>query len=503
MKFQARDYQTKAIEGVAASIRSGHKRILLCLCTGAGKSTVYSMITKRANSKGSKTLFMVHSKELVQQAADRLRNQVHVNCGIIMAGRKTDLKQVNQVASVQTLVRRDKPEADIIFIDEAHRAKAKTYEKILKCYPNAVVIGLTATPFRTDGKGLGDIFTDIVHPVRIKDLIQRGFLVGTKTYIPKESVNTAGVKVRAGDYDKKELANLFEDVSIISGVVKNYQKFASGKKAIAFHASVEISKQINQMFLDAGVASAHFDGNTPKEKRDQIVRDYRSGVITVLNNCALVREGFDVPDTDVVIMNTATKSLGMYVQCVGRGLRPSEGKDHCIVIDHGNNTIEHGFVEDYDSSPFLLTPSKKEKNSIATTKKCKFCFSVNPRFSKECVGCGKAFQREERQVKMGESSSFVVADRDAVVMSIVENINPHKKPVPAHLLRIVRAYKGYKKGWVGHKAIEYGIVDVTMDHPSFWQILNKELTAAELLAGTATLSKQITKEAARSKLAVA
>lgn len=496
MSFKLRDYQQKALNMVRSEIQSGHKRIIMCVPTGGGKSSITSSLVKMANAKGKKTLFMVHSKELVKQFADRLRNQMHVNSGVIMAGVTPSPQEMNQVASVQTLVRRAKPEADIVIIDETHRAKAGTYEKILVCYPDAIIIGLTATPFRTDGKGLGDIFTSIVQPIRVRELIKRGFLVEAKCYIPLESVNTDGIKMRAGDYDKKELANLFDDVSLVSGVVENYLKFAKGKKAIAFHVNVDISKQVHEAFLKAGVRSAHLDGESDRSKRAQIVRDFAAGHYDVLNNCALFREGFDVPDTECVIMNTATKSLGMYVQCVGRGLRPAEGKDHCIVIDHGNNTIEHGFVEDYDLAPFLLNPTKSKKGKIEKTKKCKMCFAVNPRFERVCVECGFPFQAEEREVKMGESVSFVVADRDAVVMAMVEKINPNKKQVPPHLLRIVQNYKGYKKGWVAHKAIEFGYVNVGFEHPAFWQILNKELTVAEQTAGTEHLRKLIVKHAA-------
>lgn len=496
MSFKLRDYQQLGLDMVRDSIRAGHKRIILCVPTGGGKSSITSALVKMANSKGSKTLFMVHSKELVKQFADRLRNQLHVSSGVIMAGVAPSPREMNQVASVQTLVRREKPAADIVIIDETHRAKAGTYEKILACYPDAIIIGLTATPFRTDGKGLGDIFTDIVQPIKVRNLIERGFLVGAKCYIPVESVNTEGLKLRAGDFDKKELANLFDDASLVSGVVENYLKIAPGKKAIAFHVNVEISKQVHEKFLARGIRSAHLDGESNKEKRAQIVRDFAAGKYDVLNNCALFREGFDVPDTECVILNTATKSLGMYVQCVGRGLRPVPGKEHCIVIDHGNNTIEHGFVEDYDLAPFQLAPTKPKKDGIARTKTCSGCNAVVERFSRECQYCGELFQAEEREVKMGESISFVVADRDAVIMAMVERINPNKKQVPPHLLRIVEAFKGYKRGWYAHKAIEYGYVDVGFGHPSFWPILNKELTIAEQVAGTEQLRKTIVNHAA-------
>lgn len=485
MKFQLRDYQVKAKEGIRASIIRGNRRIILRVPTGGGKSSIAASIVKDANAKGTKTLFAVHNKELVRQFADRLRNQMHVASGIIMAGVRPQPKEMNQVASVQSLVRRKMPEVGLIMIDEAHRSMAGTYRKIVDNYPNAVIIGLTATPFRTDGKGLGDVYQDIVDPIKVRDLIDRGYLVGTQVIIPVESVSTEGLKMRAGDYDKKELANLFEDATLVSGVVENYKRFAAGKKAIAFHVNVAISKQVNERFLSVGISSAHLDGNTPAEERDQIVKDFASGKYMVLHNCALFREGFDVPDTECVIMNTATKSLGMYVQCVGRGLRPAEGKDACIVIDHGNNTLEHGYAEDYDLTPFSLDETKKQSDGpvIKKTKTCKKCRCVNPRFELRCIACNQLFEQETKEIKMSESESFVFADRDAVIMAMVEKMDAKKKRIPPYLLRLVQMHKGYKRSWIGFRAIEIGAIDLPISHPAFWRTLEKNITIAEMTAG--------------------
>lgn len=493
MSLQKREYQIKGKAALYESIRNGNKRILWVFPTGGGKSTMASDVTKDCIKAGKRVLFMVHSKELVQQFAQRLRSQYRINSAIIMAGHPTDYSQPVQVASVQTLVRREAPKADLIFIDESHRAKANTYEKILAKYPGAIIVGLTATPFRTDGKGLGDIFEDIVHPVKIRELIDLGFLVPTQCYVPAASVDMSGVKMTAGDYNKKQMAEKYNDHNIISGAVENYRKFADGKKAIVFCVNVELSKTVCDRFKEQGISSAQLDGTSDKEERRKMVQQFADGKIRVLVNCQIFTEGFDIPDTEVVILMRSTKSLGMYVQMVGRGLRPAPGKTECIVIDHGRNVIEHGFVENYDLAPFSLDTTKPKKETEPKCKTCKSCESVVDRFASECECCGAVFEKKERAVKMGELGEFVAVDKDAITLSRIEGVNWKKKLIPPHLLRIYRHHRGYKKGWMAHYAIEKGYVGADFHHPQFWQILNKELTMAEVQAGTRQLTQQVTK----------
>jgi len=236
-----------------------------------------------------------------------------------MAGIKAKRHLPVQVASIQTLVRRQLPDADIIFIDEAHRSKANTYKKVIEGYPNAIIVGLTATPFRADGQGLGDVYEDIVHPVKIRKLIEIGSLVPTKVFTALESVDMSDVRIIHGEYDNIEMQNRFTDSRVTSGVVQNYLKNAAGKKTICFNVNVEHSIEMNEIFNSHGIPSAHLDGTTDKAIRDQIVRDFSKGKYQILNNVGLFTEGFDVPDTECVILNRATKSIGLYVQMVGRG----------------------------------------------------------------------------------------------------------------------------------------------------------------------------------------
>lgn len=493
---QLRDYQIRAINQLYDAIRSGNRRLLWVLPTGAGKSSIAAYFVKKCIEKEKRVLFFVHSKELVDQFAERLRNQFHVLSGVIMAGVTPDPSKLVQVASVQTLARRDMPDADVVIIDETHRAEANTYKKVMEAYPDAVVVGLTATPYRGDGKGLGELFQTIVHPVKIRELIGLGHLVGTKVYVPREHVDMTGVKIMAGDYDKKEMANRFKDVGIVKGVVDNYRKYANGKRAIVFNCNVEHSIEVNEMFQRAGISSAHLDGATDKAERKRIVNGFRNGSILVLNNCFLFTEGFDVPACDVVILNRATRSEGLFVQMVGRGLRPADGKEHCVVIDHADNTMRFGFVEDYDLMPFSLEDRKKKKTSdseIPKTKQCKNCLGLVPFFNRHCQ-CGYEFPRKEKKITFGEEQEFVVLERDAMIVERLQHLTYGKaKNLPLSQLRLYALLHKYKKGWWFHKAIDEHGLPVIKEHPDAFKQVTFQLQLAEIQDGTHDLYNTLKK----------
>lgn len=509
-----RDYQVKGIRMLNESIKAGHRRICWVFPTGAGKSTLTSAYVLKCVQAEKRVLFFVHSKELVQQFAERLYKQFGILSGVIMAGVPPKRHLPVQVASVQTLVRRDMPKADIIFIDETHRAKANSYQKILSQYPNAIVVGLTATPFRGDGKGLSDIFETIVHPIRIRELISRKYLVATEVYVSKDAPDLTGVKTVRGEFDQAQLLERFNDSSVATGVVDNYLKHAKGKKAIVFNVNIEHSKDMNRRFNEAGIPSAHIDGTTPKAERERIVSDFAKGKYTVLHNIAVFTEGFDIPDTEVVILNRATQSKGLYVQMVGRGLRPvwesdysdhkkaEDGtylKPHCIVLDHGGNTIRHGFVEDYDGVPFTLEGIKKKKKQEGEeeedkVKICPSCMAANAYTVSECRNCGSVFPKKVRETKFSESEEFVRLERSEMIVQRLMAI-PYRDlryKVPASQLRLYARIKGYKPYWYALKAVQLGYVKgITQDNPALMQVVNTVLEGEEIAAGTHELYLQM------------
>lgn len=466
MDVKLREYQVKALHDLYDSFRSGNDRVIWCLPTGAGKSTVASRFVKACVKNDKRVLFAVHSKELVQQFSKRLWGQFGIRSGVIMAGVKPAREYPVQVASVMSLVRRKHPDADVVIIDEAHRSKAKSYLKILANYPEAKVVGLTATPFRGDGRGLGNgLFQSIVHPVRLRQLIDLGYLVGTQVYAPKTAIDLTGIRTKRGDFDMEETFKRYNDQVAYQEVADNYLRHSAGKKAIVFNINIQHSKLQTQAFKSRGISAEHLDGETPKAERSRIVSRFANGEIMVLNNVGLFTEGFDVPDTEAVILNRPTKSLGLYVQMVGRGLRPADDKDVCIVLDHAGNTLRHGFVEDYDILPFSLSDKQKVRGKgkddrVPPTKECPACQFIQPNARKTCKQCGYTWPVQKVELVTRSGEPLAVMDKDALLVERLLGLEWRQvKKLPIHLLQVYEILKGYSYGWALHKAIDSGQIE--------------------------------------------
>ncbi|WKZ15445.1 MAG: DEAD/DEAH box helicase [Candidatus Jettenia caeni] len=387
-----RDYQIKTIESLRSKIAEGKKRIILALPTGAGKTSIASEIIKKSRDRGKRSLFVAHRQELIYQAHDRLAHW-GVNAGVIMNRHRWNGSAVH-VASIQTLTRRSLPPAELIIVDEAHHSVSPSLKKILDQYKDAVVLGLTATPYRMDGKPLGDIYEDIIAPISVQSLIDKGYLIQPKYYGAKQDLS--GVKVKMGEYDNKELFEKADKKVLYDGVVEKFKQFGQGK-ALVFCINIEHSKKTLQAFIDAGYKSAHLDCDTREDERKTILAKFKSGEYQILTNCAILTEGYDLPDIGTVILNRATKSKCLYTQMVGRGLRPAEGKDHCIIIDHGNNVYEHGFVEWPEEYDIHERKEKKQKDkdlkgSLMPVKECPACFKLVHSKSLKCFFCNFQFQ---------------------------------------------------------------------------------------------------------------
>jgi len=361
MKKELRPYQKNTITAIRSKILQRCKKLLVVLPTGAGKTEIAVEIIRLAREKQRRTIFMVHRQELVYQTHSRLCH-AGIDAGIIMAGHKTIDKDI-QVASVQTLARREHPPADIIFIDECHHVASDSHKKIITNFPNAIHIGLTATPYRMDNKPLGEFFDEIIAPVSMQTLIDEGFLVQPRYFGAKQDFSK--IKIKMGDYDNKQMFDYVDKKVLYDGVVEKFKQFGYGK-TLVFCLNIEHSKKTCEAFTSAGYKAIHIDCETDKNVRKRILKEFEAGEWQILSNVALFCEGVDVPATNTVIINRATKSKGLYFQVVGRALRPHEGKKECIIIDHGNNVYEHGKVE-WDQE-YSLDIIKKKKKAGAPNK---------------------------------------------------------------------------------------------------------------------------------------
>lgn len=303
-RLELRAYQRQAVEDVIAKL--DHRPILVSP-TGSGKTTMATEIVERL---GVPTLWMAHRKELIDQAAERL--EAHgLKTGIVMSGYDGDPEAQVQVASIQTLVRREKPPARLIVVDECHHAAADSYQNVLAEYPDAHVVGLTATPFRLDGRGLGDLFGELVVAAWSDELCADGVLHKPRVWASK-APDLRGVRVVAGDYNLGALAERSNTAELNADIVDTWRKHAAGRRTVAFAVDIAHSLAITKAFQDAGVTAEHLDGGTPRSERDDILDRLRAGKTLVVSNCMVLTEGWDLPALECAIIARPTASLNLH-----------------------------------------------------------------------------------------------------------------------------------------------------------------------------------------------
>jgi DNA repair protein RadD len=239
----------------------------------------------------------------------------------------------------------DLPDAALVVVDEAHHAPAQTYRQLLRAYPEALILGMTATPCRGDGRGLGDIFEMMVETPPVAELIELGFLVGTRVYAPSRP-DLTGVRVERGDYVERQLADRMDRPQLVGDVVTHWLRLAERRRTVVFASGVAHSVHLRDEFRAAGIWAEHIDGSTPVEQRDEILKKVDAGTVEVVCNAMVLTEGWDCPAVSCLVLARPTRHMGLYRQMVGRVLRPAPGKTDALTLDHAGAVFEHGFVED-------------------------------------------------------------------------------------------------------------------------------------------------------------
>ena len=343
-QFKLRDYQQDLRDRYHQAAES-HRSIMLQLATGGGKTILFSFVIQEAIAKNWKCLVLAHRIELILQAVDKIEAITNEPVGIIKAGYPQQYDRPIQVASVQSMVRRlnDCPKFDLIVVDESHHATAKTYKTILDYFPNARILGVSATPIRLDGKGFRDTFSELLTGVTTKELMSQGSLSTYKYFATDTAMSLVGVGKQKGDYKVADLERANPIASLAADIVKAYRDYAPGKQAVIFCVSVEYSIATAAHFNAAGIQAAHLDGKSNDVDRAETMGAFRAGRIQVLSNYALLDEGVDIAGIEAVILARPTASLSRQLQMVGRALRPAEHKEHALIIDLADNYLRHGF----------------------------------------------------------------------------------------------------------------------------------------------------------------
>jgi len=397
-----RPYQTDGAAQIRAAYRSGAKRVLYQLATGAGKTLVFSHIVAAAAARGRRVWLLVPGRETVLQASRKLTD-AGVRHGLIKAGFTPDPLAPVQVLAAQTAIRRLSalPPADLVIIDEAHHATAKTYRTLLDARPDAFLLGVTATPARTDGTGLGVLFDRLICGPPMADLIAQGYLAPFDYYAPPVVADFDGVTVRAGDYAQGELAERVDRPTVTGDAVAHYARLCPGQPALAFCASVKHAEHVAAQFTAAGYPFASLDGAMPDAQRAGLLADLAAGRLAGLASCSVISEGFDCPGVVAAILLRKTCSVIVYLQQVGRALRP--GKPRAIILDHVGNATTHGLPDDPRawSLDGTRTAGAGPRQSLAPMRQCATCYACF-RPAPVCPHCGAPVQAESRMPEQAE-----------------------------------------------------------------------------------------------------
>lgn len=414
--FALRPYQSRAVEQVRESFRQGKRRPLLVAPTGSGKTVVFSYVTANAAAKGNRTLVLVHRAELLNQTHAAL-NELQVPHGLIAAGKTPDSTQLTQIASVQTLVRRMdivRP-PDLIVIDEAHHATAGAWAAVLARWPQARVLGVTATPARLDGKGLGSVFDDLIRGPEVADLIGQGFLCRPQYFAPK-TVSMEGVHKVAGDFNRAEMAERMDKPTITGDAVNHYRKYAHGLPCVVFCTGVKHAEHVTQAFNAQGYRFAILNGTLAPEERAKRVLGLGSGALQGLVTVEIVSEGFDLPVVACAIMLRPTASLSLHLQQVGRVLRIAPGKPRAIILDHVGNCRRHGLAEevrDWSLDGIVRKGKRGLLDDVASTRQCPKCFAVHTP-SPNCPQCLHLYEIKDRTPDVVDGELEEIQARQAV-----------------------------------------------------------------------------------------
>lgn len=393
--MKLRSYQLADVDTIRAAFKAGARMVVYQCPTGGGKTPTSCGIIKSAAGKGKRVYFFVHLQELLRQASKKL-TEWDVLHGVIWS-KAPKTSDMVQVCSVQTVVRRlsklDPP--DIIIVDECHHSTSSTYTRCFEAWPNALVLGITATPNRPDGTGLRRAgYESLVCGPTVSWLQNNTnpdnglpFLRKARIFIPPNDLHLEKIHTVGGDYQKDELALELDKSTITGDAVEHYKKLAYGRLAIAFTDSVARARQVARAFREAGIPSESIDGQNTDEEREDILARFSRGEIWVLTSCQLISEGVDVPGASCAILMRPTQSEILHLQQLGRVLRPTADIDFAIILDMVGNIRRHG-PPDAERDWGLDGRKKRDVEHELKIRQCGECFAVVELQDKICSICG-------------------------------------------------------------------------------------------------------------------
>ncbi|KPH79339.1 DEAD/DEAH box helicase [Bosea vaviloviae] len=385
-----RPHQVRALDLLRHSLGSGNRRPMLAMPTGAGKTLLAAAIVEGALSKRKTVTFCVPALSLVDQTVEAFWAEGIRDVGVIQGKHeRTSAFRPVQIASVQTLMRRDIPDSDVVVIDEAHRWFDFYGDWMAKPeWARVPFIGLSATPWT---KGLGKFFDDLIVPTTMAELMEAGFLTKFRVFAPSHP-DLTGVRTVAGDYHDGDLSEAMDKPKLTADVVETWRRLGEDRQTFVFGVDRAHAKHLQERFLEAGIAAAYVDAFTEMEERNDIRKQFHDGRCKVVCNVGTMTTGVDW-DVRCIVLARPTKSEMLYLQIIGRGLRAADGKDDLLIIDHSDTTLNLGFVTDVhhakldDGSP---RPKRDRVRKTPEPKECGKCSFLKPAKVHQCPSCGFA-----------------------------------------------------------------------------------------------------------------
>lgn len=483
-----RPYQQELIDGARQAFREGHRCVLLVSSTGSGKSVVIGAIVKGLSDNSKDVLVLAHRSRLIKQLLQTMRRFGVVSMWIKGTAK---LKYFARLGMVETIRRRLKklPAPKYIIIDEAHHSLSEQYLEIIKYYPNARVIGLSATPERTDGKGLGEVYTTMIEGPPMRWFIDNGYLADYLYIEPEASIDLSKVKkdAKTGDVNVKAMAKEIRHKHLAGDAIESYQKYLDGKTGIVFCSGIEHAEETAQEFTRAGILCKAIHGGMGDDEQDLLMGELERKEIMLLASADLIGEGVDIPSINGVIMLRYTESIVIFLQQAGRALRLKEDGSKAVIIDHVQNRRKHGLP--CDPRKWSLEGKSKREGELKT-RTCGECFRVfNASDIKEqAAGCANSqcpilqglppiVTEMVVNVVPAEMVEVKVADAWAWANGIdpVLASGPEWKALIAladneEKLKMIQRARGFNHRWVHHQMVAKGLKSETRSFSKYTKV---------------------------------
>jgi superfamily II DNA or RNA helicase len=395
--IQLRPRQLQALDDLRRAYATGSRAPILVAPTGFGKTATATEIVRQSVAKGRRVWFLAHLREILHDTSTRL-TAAGIRHGHIQSGRSSDYTLPVQIVAVATAARRAHlPRPDLIIVDECHLAVARSYRDVIAAAGNPRLLGLTGTPQRLDGRGLGEVFDRLVLTCGTAELVDEGLLAPVRMFVPP-GVDLSGVRKRGGDFDQGQASELLSRPAVVGDALSHWQKLCRGRRGVAFCTSIAHARAVAEQWQRAGYRAMAVHGGCDDQERREAIEGLRAGRLDLVACAQLWIAGVDVPQIDAVIWLRPTQSLTVWLQGNGRGLRIAPGKRDLLILDHVGNVgrLDHPL----DPQKWSLEgKTKRDGERAPSIKVCPACFCAIPSQAQTCPECQHRFAPERRELQ--------------------------------------------------------------------------------------------------------